>query len=123
MDRMSVRTVSLNEASRPGPFGHGKSPVSWAFLSLNGPSHDPLAGMPLAPREVGFVDFRPEHRLDLRRSTMSSAETHIRLCNTLMAADRMWEATVDALAVAFYIFGGDKRLKKINRSGEKLEQA
>lgn len=40
-----------------------------------------------------------------------------------MAADRMWEATVDALPDAVYIFGPDKRLKKINRAGESLEQA
>jgi len=40
-----------------------------------------------------------------------------------MAADRMWEATVDTLTDAVYIFGPDKRLKKINRTGETLEQA
>jgi PAS domain S-box-containing protein len=40
-----------------------------------------------------------------------------------MAADRMWEATIDTLTDAVYIFGGDKRLKKINRAGETLEQA
>jgi PAS domain S-box-containing protein len=54
---------------------------------------------------------------------MGSAETHIQLCNTLMAADRMWEATVDSLSDAVYIFGPDKRLKKINWAGERLEQA
>ena len=54
---------------------------------------------------------------------MSSAEAHIKLCNTLMAADRMWEATIDTLPDAVYIFGPDKRLKKINRAGETLEQA
>ena len=54
---------------------------------------------------------------------MSSAEAHIKLCNTLMAADRMWEATIDKLPDAVYIFGPDKRLKKINRAGETLEQA
>lgn len=54
---------------------------------------------------------------------MSSAEAHIRLCNSLLAADRMWEATIDTLPDAVYIFGPDKRLKKINRAGEALEQA
>src|ERR1700730_8602455 len=54
---------------------------------------------------------------------MSSAEAHIKLCNSLMAADRMWEATIDTLPDAVYIFGPDKRLKKINRAGETLEQA
>lgn len=39
-----------------------------------------------------------------------------------MAADRMWEATIDTLTDAVYIFGPDKRLKKINRAGEALEQ-
>ncbi|MDX6574776.1 MAG: hypothetical protein QOE96_729, partial [Blastocatellia bacterium] len=54
---------------------------------------------------------------------MSSADAHIRLCNSLLAADRMWEATIDTLRDAVYIFGPDKRLKKINRAGESLEQA
>lgn len=40
-----------------------------------------------------------------------------------MAADRMWEATIDMLTDAVYIFGNDKRLKKINRGGETLERA
>ena len=40
-----------------------------------------------------------------------------------MAADRMWEATIDTLPDAVYVFGPDKRLKKINRAGESLEQA
>src|SRR3989442_15791008 len=53
---------------------------------------------------------------------MSSTEAHIKLCNALMAADRMWEATIDTLPDAVYIFGPDKRLKKINRAGEALEQ-
>src|SRR5712691_5444891 len=54
---------------------------------------------------------------------MSSNQAHINLRNTLMAADRMWEATVDTLTDAVYIFGPDKRLKKINRAGEILERA
>lgn len=54
---------------------------------------------------------------------MSSTEAHIKLCNSLMAADRMWEATIDLLTDAVYIFGTDKRLKKINRAGEALERA
>lgn len=54
---------------------------------------------------------------------MSSTDAHIKLCNSLMAADRMWEATIDTLPDAVYIFGPDKRLKKINRAGEGLEQA
>jgi PAS domain S-box-containing protein len=40
-----------------------------------------------------------------------------------MAADRMWEATIDMLTDAVYIVGTDKRLKKINRAGELLERA
>ena len=54
---------------------------------------------------------------------MSATDAHIKLCNTLMAADRMWEATIDMLTDAVYIFGPDKRLKKINRAGELLERA
>jgi PAS domain S-box-containing protein len=54
---------------------------------------------------------------------MSSTDAHIKLCNSLMAADRMWEATIDTLPDAVYVFGPDKRLKKINRAGESLEQA
>ena len=34
----------------------------------------------------------------------------------------MWEATIDMLTDAVYIFGTDKRLKKINRGGETLER-
>ncbi len=40
-----------------------------------------------------------------------------------MAADRVWEASIDTLTDAVYIFGSDKRLKKINRAGEGLELA
>jgi PAS domain S-box-containing protein len=54
---------------------------------------------------------------------MSSAETNIELCNSLMAANRMWEATIDTLPDAIYVFGPDKRLSKINLAGESLEQA
>jgi PAS domain S-box-containing protein len=54
---------------------------------------------------------------------MNSPEAHIQLCNSLMATDRMWEATIDTLPDAVYIFGTDKRLKKINRAAETLEQA
>jgi PAS domain S-box-containing protein len=54
---------------------------------------------------------------------MNSPEAHIQLCNSLMATDRMWEATIDTLPDAVYIFGTDKRLKKINRAAEALEQA
>jgi PAS domain S-box-containing protein len=54
---------------------------------------------------------------------MSSADAHIKLCNSLMAADRVWEATIDTLTDAVYIFGPDKRLKKLNRAGESLEHA
>src|ERR1700704_5333559 len=54
---------------------------------------------------------------------MSSTDAHIQLCNSLMAADRVWEATIDTLTDAVYIFGSDKRLKKINRAGEGLELA
>jgi len=54
---------------------------------------------------------------------MSSNQAHINLRNTLMAADRMWEATIDTITDAVYIFGPDKRLKKINRAGESLERA
>ncbi|MEK6335272.1 MAG: ATP-binding protein [Acidobacteriota bacterium] len=54
---------------------------------------------------------------------MSAAEGHIELCNSLMAANRVWEATIDILPDAVYIFGADNRLIKINRAGETLEQA
>ena len=54
---------------------------------------------------------------------MNSSEAHIQLCNSLMATDRMWEATIDTLPDAVYIFGTDRRLKKINRAAEALEQA
>ena len=40
-----------------------------------------------------------------------------------MAADRVWEATIDTLTDAVYIFGSDRRLRKINRAGEGLELA
>jgi PAS domain S-box-containing protein len=45
------------------------------------------------------------------------------LCNKLMASDRMWAATVDTLPDAVYMFASDKRLTRINRAGEALEQA
>src|SRR5260370_9594845 len=54
---------------------------------------------------------------------MSSSESYIQLCNSLMATDRMWATTIDTLPDAVYIFGTDKRLKKINRAAEMLEQA
>src|SRR6266849_7705254 len=54
---------------------------------------------------------------------MSSVEAHIELCNSLMAANRMWEVTIDTLPDAVYIFGSDKRLSRINRAGETLERA
>ena len=54
---------------------------------------------------------------------MSTNETHVRLYNTLLAADRMWETTVDTLTDAVYIFGADRKLKKINSAGEGLERA
>lgn len=54
---------------------------------------------------------------------MSSSDAHIELCNSLMAANRLWEATIDTLPDAVYIFDPDKRLTKINRAGESLEQA
>ena len=54
---------------------------------------------------------------------MSSAEASTQLVNALMATDRMWETTIDTLPDAVYIFGADKRLKKINRAGEAMEQA
>jgi PAS domain S-box-containing protein len=45
------------------------------------------------------------------------------LVSALMTTDRMWETTIDTLPDAVYIFGPDKRLKKINRAAEALEQA
>lgn len=54
---------------------------------------------------------------------MSSADAHIQLVNALVANDHMWEATMDALPDAVYIFSSDKRLKKINHAGEALERA
>jgi PAS domain S-box-containing protein len=40
-----------------------------------------------------------------------------------MAANRVWEATIDTLTDAVYIFDPDKRLSRINRAGEALEGA
>src|SRR5580765_4316342 len=57
-----------------------------------------------------------------RAILMSSADVHTKLYNTLLGADRMWQTTVDTLTDAVYIFGPDKRLKKINRAGEALER-
>lgn len=54
---------------------------------------------------------------------MSSAEAHIDLCKALLAANRMWEATIDTLPDAVYIFGADNRLSNINRAAETLEEA
>src|SRR6266436_4442391 len=54
---------------------------------------------------------------------MNPTDPHVELCNTLMAANRMWEVTIDTLPDAVYIFGSDKRLSKINRAGEALEKA
>src|SRR5436305_14385997 len=54
---------------------------------------------------------------------MSSSNTQNQLVSALMTTDRMWESTIDTLPDAVYIFGPDKRLKKINRAGEALEQA
>jgi len=45
------------------------------------------------------------------------------LCHKLMASERIWEATIDTLPDAVYIFDSDRRLKRINRVGESLEQA
>src|SRR5437867_5649616 len=53
---------------------------------------------------------------------MNSVESSNQLVNALMATDRMWETTIDALPDAVYIFGPDRLLKKINRAGEALEQ-
>src|SRR2546421_7637223 len=54
---------------------------------------------------------------------MSSSDTQNQLVSASMTTDRMWETTIDTLPDAVYIFGPDKRLKKINRAGEALEQA
>src|SRR5256886_270665 len=70
--------------------------------------------MRLAPR---LMETRVAHR------EMTSTEAHINLCNSLLAAERVWEATVDALTDAVYIFDRDKRLKRINQAGELLERA
>ena len=54
---------------------------------------------------------------------MTTVESSNQLVNALMAADRMWETTIDVLPDAVYIFDADRRLKKINRAGEATEQA
>ncbi len=54
---------------------------------------------------------------------MTSVETSNQLVTALMVTDRMWETTIDALPDAVYIFGVDRRLKKVNRAGEATEQA
>src|SRR5256885_13857320 len=53
---------------------------------------------------------------------MSSSDTQNQLVSALMTTDRMWKTTIDTLPDAVYTFGPDKRLKKINRAGEALEQ-
>src|SRR2546421_5647518 len=70
--------------------------------------------MRLAPR---LMETRVPH------PEMTSTEAHISLCNSLLAAERVWEATVDTLTDAVYIFDRDKRLKRINQAGELLERA
>src|SRR5947207_1392151 len=77
------------------------------------------SGIPVAKSKAGGP--LPDHRI--AQPIMSATDAHVKLCNTLMAADRMWEATIDMLTDAIYIFGPDKRLKKINRGGETLERA
>src|SRR6202790_1043382 len=85
----------------------------------------------LAPRVVSaglrILCRRPRNAnlapLKSRHSKMSSADAHIKLCNSLMAADRVWEATIDTLTDAVYIFAPYKRLKKLSRAGESLEHA
>ena len=54
---------------------------------------------------------------------MSSADPQNQLVSALMTTNRMWETTIDTLPDAVYMFGPDKRLRKINRAGEALEQA
>jgi PAS domain S-box-containing protein len=51
------------------------------------------------------------------------AEAQAALCQRLMASDRLWQSTIDTLPDAIYVFGADKRLKRINRAGEGFEQA
>ncbi len=46
-----------------------------------------------------------------------------RSLNSQIGTDRIWEGTLDSLTDAVYVFGPDKRLKKINRAGETLERA
>ena len=62
------------------------------------------------------------------KATASSAlerqlQAQSALCNKLMASERVWEATMDTLPDAVYMFGPDKRLKRINSVGESLERA
>jgi len=62
-----------------------------------------------------------------RSAAPSSLELQLQaqaaLCNKLIASERMWEATVDSLPDAVYMFDQQKRLKRINSVGESLEQA
>jgi PAS domain-containing protein len=50
-------------------------------------------------------------------------QAQLALCNKLMASERIWEATIDTLPDAVYMFGADKLLKRINGAGEALELA
>lgn len=76
--------------------------------------------MPLASR---FAALCPRGYPNANPPKMSTNEAHVKLYNSLLAADRMWETTVDTLTDAVYIFGPDRRLRKINGAGEELERA
>src|SRR5207245_8032050 len=98
------------------------SGISLAAREVTGrPAPVPLARLKVIVRTS--LDRTRQVHLPSAQFQMSSADAHIKLCNALLAADRMWEATIDTLPDAVYIFGTDKRLKKINRAGESLEQA
>lgn len=71
----------------------------------------PLANMVAA---LGpFVIMSTSRDINKQQNSLSSQ----------IVTDLAWEATLDSLTDAVYVFGPDKRLKKINRAGESLERA
>ena len=73
-----------------------------ANVSWHKPCRARWAGLPLST--FHRVQLAGEDSANAT-SEMSSTEAHIKLVNTLMASDRVWEATIDSLPDAVYIFG------------------
>lgn len=60
---------------------------------------------------------------DKTSSLERQLQAQVALCNKLMASERVWEVTMDKLPDAVYMFAADRRLTRINQTGEALEQA